>query len=77
VKLYKGKMVSALKLLLKVTPEFEGIDQVEERLRSNTKIRNAAFQGMLLILPAEQIDISECSTGMVKRKIDILGEDRL
>jgi phenylacetate-coenzyme A ligase PaaK-like adenylate-forming protein len=77
VKLYKGKLVSALKILVKVTPEFEGPEQVAERLMQNTKIRNAAFQGMLLILPTEQIDLTECSTGMVKRKIDILGEDRL
>jgi phenylacetate-coenzyme A ligase PaaK-like adenylate-forming protein len=77
VKLYRGKLVSALKLLVKVTPEFEGVDQVAKSLMSNNKIRNAAFQGMLLILPPEQIDISECSTGMVKRKIEILGDDRL
>lgn len=76
-KLYKGKLVNALKLLVKVTPEFEGLEQVSAKLMGNSKIRNAAFQGMLLILPTEQIDIAECSTGMVKRKIDILGEDRL
>jgi phenylacetate-CoA ligase len=72
VKLYRGNLFSALKLLVKVTPEFEGADKVAERLMGNKKISSAASQGLLILLPAELIDITECSTGMVKRKIEIL-----
>jgi phenylacetate-CoA ligase len=72
VKLYRGNLFNALKLLVKVTPEFEGTDKVAERLMENKKISSAASQGLLTLLPAELIDITECSTGMVKRKIEIL-----
>lgn len=74
VKLYRGNMVNALKFIMKITPEFEGTDQVIKRLMENKKLRNAAFQGLLLLLPPELMDFRECSTGMVKRKIEILGE---
>lgn len=72
VKLYRGNLFNALKMLVKVTPEFEGTDKVAERLMENKKISSAASQGLLTLLPAELIDITECSTGMVKRKIEIL-----
>jgi phenylacetate-coenzyme A ligase PaaK-like adenylate-forming protein len=75
VKLYKGGLVNALKLIVKITPEFDRTDQIVKRLMENRKIRNAAFQGALLLLPAELTDFKECSTGMVKRKIEILGEE--
>jgi phenylacetate-CoA ligase len=77
VKLYRGNLFSALKLLVKVTTEFEGTDKVAERLMENKKISSAAFQGLLILLPAELIDITECSTGMVKRKIEILEDYRI
>jgi phenylacetate-coenzyme A ligase PaaK-like adenylate-forming protein len=77
VKLYKGRLMNALKLIIKITPEFEGTDQVVKRLMENKKIRNAAFQGVLLLLPAELMDFKECSTGMVKRKIEILEDYRI
>lgn len=77
VKIYKGKHTSAIKLLIKTTPEFAGTDQVIEQLMENKKIRAAALQGQLDVMPVEFLDYVECSTGMVKRKIEILLEDRL
>ncbi|MHC1719494.1 MAG: DVU_1553 family AMP-dependent CoA ligase [Clostridiaceae bacterium] len=77
VKLYRGNPGSAMKLMLKVYPEFKGGQQVLERLMENLKIRAAAAQGLLTILPVEYLDFIECSTGMVKRKIEILEADIL
>ncbi len=77
VKLYKGSHTSAIKLLIKTSPEFTGTDKVTEKLMENKKIRAAACQGQLEVMPVEFLDYVECSTGMVKRKIEILGEDGL
>jgi phenylacetate-CoA ligase len=77
VKLYKGSCTNAIKLLIQTSPEFTGTGQVIEKLMENQKIRAAAFRGQLIVMPVEFLDYVECSTGMVKRKIEILGEDRL
>jgi phenylacetate-CoA ligase len=77
VKLYKGSFTNAIKLLIKTSPEFTGTDQVVEKLMENRKIRVAALRGQLIVMPVGFLDYVECSTGMVKRKIEILGEDRL
>jgi len=77
VKLYKGSYANAIKLMIKTSTEFTGADQVKEKLMENIKIRAAAFRGQLIVMPVEFLDYVECSTGMVKRKIEILGEDRL
>lgn len=77
VKLYKGRHTSAIKLLIKTSPEFTGTDQVIEKLMESKKIRAATLRGQLTVMPVEFLDHVECSTGMVKRKMEILGEDRL
>jgi phenylacetate-CoA ligase len=77
VKLYKGSFTNAIKLLIKTSPEFTGTDQVTEKLMENRKIRAAVCQRQLEVMPVEFLDYVECSTGMVKRKIEILGEDGL
>jgi len=77
VKLYKGSLGTAMKILLKTTGDFRGEQQIMERLMENLKIRTAAAQGLLTILPVEYLDFMECSTGMIKRKIEILEADTL
>ncbi len=69
--------VYSIKILLKVTPEFVSTEQVLANIMDNKTISNASELGLLNILPLEFIDYMACSTGMVKRKIEYIQEDRL
>jgi len=77
VNVFKEDGVFCLKILLKITPEFSDVNQVMFNIMENYNVKKSLNQGLLKILPIDFVDYMECSTGMVKRKIEIFEEDRL
>jgi len=77
IKVSRENGVYIIKILLKVTPEFTSLEQVLANIMDSDNIKAAKDLGLLKILPIEFVDYLACSTGMVKRKIEYLQEDRL
>jgi len=77
VRFFKLNGSWCLKILLKTNDGFNEADQVRFNVMENKNIKMAVGQGALKILPIDFLDYIECSTGMVKRTIEILEEDRL
>lgn len=77
IKVVKENGIYNIKVLLKINDEFEGIDTVNVNLMNNSSFKNALELGLINLKSIEFIDFMECSTGMVKRKIEIYQEDRL
>ena len=77
VNVVKKNGVFNLEILLKITPEFSDLNQVMFNIKENINVKKSLNQGLLKILPIDFVDYLECSTGMIKRKFQIIKEDRL